>query len=238
MERWLPDTQGENMTEKTYKERFEEWFTNQVENGMESFRPTFNHEAIAEKFGAQIHYDEYGLFSYIDFSVTPSGSIMHPEVQEFIYQGLYEFVTSPKVLVRNHTDKWGRMLDENHPDYSPPSRSRSSMRVWSGPCGRSPTLTSLDPSTRSRLSLRAILSLKKARPFRTIRMLGMPTWQPMRHTGRGPGRTLGKTDCVPIFLMSVESHHGTRHETDVGDPGPHPTQLRQAHQDSPAHGVG
>lgn len=105
------------MTEKTYKEKFADWFDEQIANGMKSFKPSFNHEAIASKFGGTVHYDQYGLFSHLDFSATPFGTIMHPEIQEYIYEGLYKFVTAPTVRISNETDKWGDVLDANHPDF-------------------------------------------------------------------------------------------------------------------------
>lgn len=105
------------MTEKTYKEQFADWFDEQVANGMKSFKPTFNYEAIAAKFGGEIHYDKFGMFSHLDFSTTPFLTIMHPEIQEYIYEGLYKFVTAPKTRLSNATDKWGDILDANHPDY-------------------------------------------------------------------------------------------------------------------------
>lgn len=105
------------MTELTYKEKFAEWFDEQRKNGMIDFKPSFNHEAIAEKFGATLHRDEYGMFSYLDFSETPYKTIMHPEVQEHIYEGLYKFVTAKSVRISDTTDKWGDVLDPNHPDW-------------------------------------------------------------------------------------------------------------------------
>lgn len=78
---------------KTYKERFADWFDDQKAKGMCSFKPVFNLHALATKFGANLVKDEYGFDSYIDFSNTPYKTIMHPEVEEFIYKGLFEEVT-------------------------------------------------------------------------------------------------------------------------------------------------
>lgn len=105
------------MTEKTFKELFSDWFDEQVENGMKNFKPSFNHEAIAAKFGGIVHYDQFGLFSHLDFSETEFKTIMHPVIQEFIYEGLYRFVTAPTICISNVTNKWGEVLDVNHPDY-------------------------------------------------------------------------------------------------------------------------
>lgn len=102
---------------KTYKELFSDWFDEQIANGMQSFKPSFNYEAIAEKFGGSVFYDQYGLFSHLDFSQTPYETIMHPTIQEYIYEGLYKFVTAPTTRIGNATDKWGDVLDANHPDF-------------------------------------------------------------------------------------------------------------------------
>lgn len=108
-----------NMTQpKTYKEMFADWFDQKRSEGMVNFKPSFNHEAIAQRFGAGIFYDEYGLFSHLDFSDTKYQTILHPEVQEYIYEGLYKFVTAPARRIRNNTDKWGNPLDNKHPDYA------------------------------------------------------------------------------------------------------------------------
>jgi hypothetical protein len=105
------------MTEKTYKEKFGDWFDEQVANGMKNFKPSFNYERIASQFGGDVIYDDLGLFSHLDFSHTPYITIMHPEIQEYIYEGLYKFVTAPSIRISNATDKWGNVLDVNHPDF-------------------------------------------------------------------------------------------------------------------------
>lgn len=106
------------MTEKTFKERFADWFDDQKENhGLVDFKPYFDREAIARQFGAKTVKDEFGFITHLDFSETEYKTIMHPEVQEFIYEGLYKFVTAPSVRIRHDTDYWGNMLDPDHPDY-------------------------------------------------------------------------------------------------------------------------
>lgn len=116
------------MTEKTYKERFADWFDEQKERGMINFHPSFNHEAIANHFGAEIFYDENGFFKRLDFSKTKYETIMHPEVQEYIYEGLYKFVTAPSRRISNATDKWGNYLDGGHPDHTTLERKKEHVR--------------------------------------------------------------------------------------------------------------
>ena len=105
------------MAKKTYKEKFGDWFDEQIANGMKNFKPSFNYEAIASKFGGTITYDSLGLFSHLDFSDTAYITILHPDIQEYIYEGLYKFVTAPTTKIDNATDKWGNVLDANHPDF-------------------------------------------------------------------------------------------------------------------------
>lgn len=105
------------MTDTPYRDRFEQWLEAKKKEGLVSFKPTFNKEAIAEHFGAKVIYDDFGMVEYLDFSETEYKTIQHPEVMEYIYKGLLEFATAPSYRLRNETDKWGNVVDKRHFEY-------------------------------------------------------------------------------------------------------------------------
>jgi hypothetical protein len=102
-----------------HEKKFFDWLGEQKALGLKNFRPSFNREAIATHFGAKFIPDpDFPMFGgHIDFSETEYKTVNHPDVREYIYKGLWDFIHAPSVRIRNDTDEWGNVLDPNHMDF-------------------------------------------------------------------------------------------------------------------------
>lgn len=116
----------------TSKEKFLAWFDEQVAAGMKNFRPSFNKAEIAKHFGAKLVEDpNFPFIDYIDFSGTEY-SIDHPEVEEYIYSALLQLTEAMKNSIRisNATDRYGKVLDPNHPDWMTVEERVQRLKLW------------------------------------------------------------------------------------------------------------
>lgn len=96
----------------TELEKFKKWFDDQ---GVVNFHASWNYAGLAEKFGGEVLYDEFGFERGVDFSKNPNHD--PAAIVEYLAGVLNKSIASAKPLLGT-TDLWDNVIETAHPDYN------------------------------------------------------------------------------------------------------------------------
>lgn len=87
------------MSNTPNKDLMDKWFEDQKALGMVDFKPTFNWEGLAKKFGATpVYHKDFPIACGVDWSTSTTPI---EEIHEYIYGALHKMVTAPGTPVES-----------------------------------------------------------------------------------------------------------------------------------------